>query len=353
MDMFTEFITPAELTGYARAALADRPENAFTLDQWLGYQSVNDLEFRFSRGGGGLLEAAEYRAYNAEPGFGSREGISRVSGELPPIGQQYVLTEYDQLRLRANPGQEIRDLLLRDAERIARQIDTRLEFARADALVNGSVTIAERGVYATVDFARSSAHSVAASVAWSDLDDSAPLDDLQAWVATYVDTNGAPPAAVMMSTKARNYLLRNEQVIGMAVPLAATGAVGQIPVDALNGLLSSFDVPPIVLNDARARRRVTAVNTAETGQVTSQRFIPEDKILLLPAPGGNTMGSTMWGTTAEAQEPEYGVGAGELPGLVVGAFKQKETPVHVVTIGSAIAIPILAEPDLSLVADVF
>jgi hypothetical protein len=350
--MYTEFITPAELTGYGRAALADRPENQFVLSQWLGYQAVNDLEFRFSRGGGGLLEAAEYRAYNAEPGFGSREGISRVSGELPPIGQQYVLTEYDTLRLRANPGQEIRDLLLRDAERIARQIDTRLEFARADALVTGSVSINERGVIATVDFARSSAHSVAAGTVWSDLDDSLPLDDLQSWVATYVDTNGVPPGVTMMSTKVRNYLLRNEQVIGMAVPLASTGAVGQIPVDALNGLLSSFDIPPIVINDARARRRVTATNTSETGLVTSQRFIPDDKVLLLPPPGDNSLGSTMWGTTAEAQEPEYGVGAGELPGLVVGAFKQKETPVHVVTIGSAIAIPILVEPDLTFVADV-
>lgn len=351
MDMYTEFITPAELTGYARAALADRPENAFTLSQWLGYQEVADLEFRFTRGGGGLLEAAEYRAYNAEPGFGSREGISRVSGELPPIGQQYVLQEYDILRLRANPGPEITNLLLRDAERIARQIETRLEFARADALVTGSVTINERGVVATVDFDRDAGHEVTASIAWTDTENALVLDDMQSWRDVYVETTGAPPRVAMMSTKVRNLLLRNKQIRGQVFP-NGTVNVAQVTVDALNGILSAYDLPPIVVNDARARRRDNSTNTATSGLVTAQRFIPDDKFLYLSAPGDGAMGSTMWGQTAESQEPDYGIGAGELPGLVVGAFKQKETPVHVVTIGAGIAIPILAEPNLSFVADV-
>lgn len=348
MDMYTEFATPAELTGYARAALADRPENQFILSGWLGYQQVNDLVYRFSRGGGGLLEAAEYRAYDAEPGFGSREGISRVTGELPPIGQQYVLGEYDSLRLRS-AGQEIRDLLLRDAERIARQIDTRLEFARADALVNGSVTLNEAGVMATVDFDRSSAHEVTAGTVWSNIA-ALILDDLQVWRDVYIDTTGAPPGTLMMSTKVRNYLLRNTQIKNHALP-GITGPT-QVNVDALSQVLSQFDLPPITTYDARARRRDTSVNTDTSGTIVSQRFIPEDKVLFLPAPGDSSMGSTMWGVTAEAQEPEYGIGAGELPGLVVGAFKQKETPVRVVTIGSGIAIPVLAEPNLSFVADV-
>ncbi|MFD8496333.1 major capsid protein [Amycolatopsis sp. NPDC059657] len=339
MDIFNEYITPAQLTGYARAALADRPENAFRLAQYMPYREVNDLVYRYDKGAGGLLEAANYRAYDAEPGFGSREGIERVTGELPPIGQQYVLGEYDTLRLRANADQAIRDLFLRDAERIARQIQTRLEFARADALVNGSVTIAEKGVQATVSFNRSGSHSVSAAIAWSDHTNATVIDDLQTWADTYTTTNGERPGTILTSTTVINHMLRNKQVGLLVYPLATT-VPGQVTLLQLNQVLQDFDLPTITRFDAQAKRNGVA-----------QRFIPADKLLFLPA-NGSDMGATLWGTTAESLEPEYGIAANEQPGIVVGAFKQKETPVRVFTIGSAIALPILAQPDLSFVADV-
>lgn len=338
MDMFTEYITPAELTGYARAALADRPENQFWLSTYLPYREVNDLVYRYDQGAGGLLEAANYRAYDAEPGFGSREGIKRVTGELPPIGQQYVLGEYDTLRLRANAAQSIRDLFLRDGERIARQIQTRLEFARADALVNGSVTIAEKGVQATVDFNRSASHSVTAGVAWTDHVNATVIDDLQSWADTYSTDNGERPGTALASTAIIGHMLRNKQVGAHVYPLAATPP--QVTLTQLNQVLADFDLPPITRFDAQAKRNGVA-----------QRFVPADKLLLLPA-DGSEMGATLWGTTAESLEPDYGIAPGEQPGIVVGAFKQKTTPVRVFTIGAAIAMPILAQPDLSFVADV-
>lgn len=54
----TDYITPVELTGYVRAAFADLQVNQFTLSQYLPNQLVDDLDFRLSRGGAGLVEAA-------------------------------------------------------------------------------------------------------------------------------------------------------------------------------------------------------------------------------------------------------------------------------------------------------
>lgn len=336
-DIF-DLITPAELTGYARAALADRPENALQLSEFLPHQQVNDLNYRFTRGGGGLAEAAMFRSYDAEPKFGRREGISRVSGELPPIGQQYVLGEYDQLRLR-NADQEVRDLLLRDAARIARAIDTRFEFARGQALVEGKVTIAEDGVYAEVDFGRKAEHSVAPSVLWSAHDTSTPIDDLQSWRDTYVDTNGAAPGLILTSTAVVNHLRKSAQVRGEF--LDSTSTRTQLNRDELDSLLSSYGLPAIRTFDARA--------VDQTG--VSRRIVADDKLLFLPA-SGQTLGATLWGTTLEAQEPQYGIAPADHPGLVVGAFKQSTTPIRVFTIGSAIGLPVLGDPDWSMVADV-
>lgn len=337
MDIY-DLITPAELTGYARAALADRPENRRILQDILPDQPVNDLNYRFTRGGGGLAEAAMFRAYDAEPKFGRREGISRVSGELPPIGQQYVLGEYDQLRLR-NANEEIRNLLLRDAARIARAIDTRMEFARAQALVEGRVALEEDGVLAEVDFGRKAEHEVAPAILWSDLDTSTPIDDMQAWRDTYVETNGEEPGRALTSTRVVNFLVRNAQVRSMVLPVGST--VTQVRRDDLNAVLTSFGLPTLEIWDARAIDHLGV----------SRRFIPDDRLLFLPA-DGRQLGATLYGTTLEAQEPQYGIAPGDHPGMVVGAFKQSETPIRLFTIGSAIGLPILGDPDFTLVADV-
>ena len=339
MEIYEEFITPAELTGYSRAALEDRPENQLILSQWFPYQGQNDLSYRFTKGGGDLLlEAADFRAFDGEPSFGRRHGMARVTGDLPPIARQYELDEFQNLTARRATNEEFRQLFQRDGVRIAREIDLRMEFARAEALVSSTVTLNEKGVYAQVDFGRSGSHSVAPSTLWSDHTNSTPLSDLQAWRDVLVQ-DGEAPGTILMSTTAINHLVRNKEVQGLVYPLATTAP--QVTRAQLNQVLADFGLPPITVYDAQARRGGTL-----------QRFIAADKVLMLPAPG-SSIGATVYGTTLEAQIGGYGIGSGELPGLVVAAFIQRETPVRVLTIGSAIALPVMAAPDNTLVADVY
>lgn len=60
----------------------------------------------------------------------------------------------------------------------------------------------------------------------------------------------------------------------------------------------------------------------------------------------------MWGRTLESQEPEYGIEAGDQPGIVAGSYKEHD-PVSTWVKATAIGMPVLANPDLSFVADVF
>lgn len=337
-DLWTDHVTPAELTGYARAALSDRPENALVWSQWLPDVPVDDLTYKYNTGDkAGLAEAAQFRSFDAEPRFGRREGIAETMGELPAIGQQYLLGEYAQLRLR-NATQNVRDLLLRDAARIAKAVDMRMEFARAQAVVEGKVTIAEAGVIASVDFGRKSTHAVAAAVDWSD-PAALILDELQTWRDVYVATNGVAPAAAWTSTQVRSYMLRNDQIRGYILPVGST--VAQVRVSDLNAVLGDFALPPITTYDAQG---IDALGV-------SRRLVAADKFVYLP-PSGIGLGSTLYGTTLESQEPDYGIAAGEFPGLVVGAFKTKATPIRVNTVGSGIGLPVLQDADLTFVGDV-
>lgn len=347
MDMYDEFVEPAELTGYGREALDEQTENQFTLARWLPDQDIRDLRYALDSGPTGLLDVADFRAYNAEPTFGRREGIRRIEGSLPPIGRQRTLLEYDQLILR-DAEEEVRDLLLRDAERLAVEIGRRMELARADALVNASVTIGteanpENGLALTVEFNRDPTHEVVAATLWSD-PDALILDDLESWSETFRDSAGEDPESLLINRKIVRAMIRNLQVVG-AVNGDNTGR--RVTLAELNGLLDAEGLPQIYTYEARATvNRVT------------RRLIPEHKALLLPAPGatrteeGGRVGATLWGTTVESQLPEYGVEAGAEPGIVVAAFIQRQTPVRVDTIGAAIGLPVVVDPDLTFVADV-
>ncbi|MFF1417639.1 major capsid protein [Streptomyces sp. NPDC058280] len=339
MQLFTEYATPAELTGYARAALRDREENAFSLNRWLPNDTVNDLSYRFNRGGGGLVEAAVYRAYDAESDIGSRAGAARVSGELPPISRKMPVGEYEQIRMRNVDTQsaELRDAMEADSIKIVSAIAARTELARGDGIFNASVTIAENNVSASVDFGRKASHSVTAAIAFSSTETSLAYDYFQAWLDVYNDTNGELPANTLMSRKIYNFLRRNKQIRELAYRGAST-APTVLTRDDLNNILGDFDIPPVVIYDAKVSVGGTAT-----------RVTPEDKLCFLPTQG-DALGKTLWGVPVEANDPRYGL-AGDAAGVAVGGYKS-EDPQTVWTRATAIVLPVVAAPDLTFVADV-
>ncbi|WP_405927924.1 major capsid protein [Streptomyces griseus] len=339
MQLITEYATPAELTGYAREALRFREENTLNLNRWLPNETINDLTFRFNRGGGGLTEAANYRAFDAESDIATRSGGARVSGELPPISRKMPVGEYEQIRMRNVDTQnaEIRDAMESDSVKLVAQLAARIELARGQALFNGVVTLNENGVQASVDFGRSASHSVAPTTAWTNTETATAYDDLQAWLEVYNDTNGGLPAYTLMSRKAYNLLRKNKQIRELAFAGSAT-APGVLTREGLNAVLGQYDIPPIEIYDAKV----------SVGGVAT-RVTPEDKILFLPEQG-DAAGKTLWGVPVEANDPRYGL-AGDAAGIAVGGYKS-EDPQTVWTRATAIALPIVANPDSTFVADV-
>jgi hypothetical protein len=339
----TDYITPAELTGYVRAGAPDWARNQFSLARWLPNNPIDDLDFRFTRGGEGLIEAASFRAYDAESPIGSRPGVIRVSGELPPISRKIRLGEYDRLRQR-KLDDRIRGALMTDAERMVKSIMARMELARGDALVNGAVTIDENGLIVEADFGRSGSMSVAPTTLWSDIATATPLTDLLTWRETYITTNGELPGSIVTSTRVLNYLLRNEEIRQLAA--TALGTPTLVAPGMLGQVFEAHGLPPIYTYDAQVK-----VNGA------AEKIIDDDKLLLLPtvgdanSPESSDLGATLWGTTVEATSPKYSIEMGEEPGIVAGSYED-EDPIALWTKASAIGLPILANPDLSMVADV-
>lgn len=339
MFLNTDYIEPRELTGYARQALFDLAVNQFTLSGFLPDQLVDDIDYRFTRGGEGLAEAATFRNYDTPSRFGSRPGATRVTGSLPPISRQIKLGEYDRLKARQASNDAIVNAIFDDTERMVRAVAARMELARGEALVTGKVVLAEGGVVATADYGRNAGNTVTAGTVWTNLATSTPLTDLIAWADTYeTNSGGVRPASLVTSRRVARLLTRNTEIIS-AVKGAAAGAT-RVTTAELNALLESEGLPPVETYD---------VQVSKNGVAT--RVIADDKVLLLPSRGDSQIGGTFWGTTSESLEPEYGLSEGERPGIVAGVYKQPNPVAHF-TNAAGIGLPVLANPDLTFCADV-
>ncbi|MFV8169833.1 major capsid protein [Mycolicibacterium peregrinum] len=338
MTLWTDLITPAELTGFARAAVEDVERQKATLARWLPNYSVPDVVVRtiVAQDGNGAL--AQYRAFDAETPIGSGGSGTRKVFELLPLGLKERVSEYDQLRARGNDAQAmILGGVEKAAKRVANAVVDRLEVARGQALDTGALTINENGVVQTMTFGRPGGNTVTAATLWSGA--AKPLDDLIAWGDVFAAGNqGNQPGAIVTSKRVVAALQRNADIRGLVATVG--GTPGIVSIDALSAVLASYGLPPITIYDRKIR---------------GNNVLPDNKVYLLPAavdPNGQSeLGATFFGETLEAGEPEYGIGAADQPGLVVGAWKTKD-PIAVWVHSNAIAMPVLVNPVASMVATV-
>lgn len=339
MLLTADFFDPRTISGYARTALRDFPENNPSLARYLPYRLVDDLEFRIERGENGLIQLAPFRTYDTEASIAGRKGMSRIVGGLPPISRKIILGEYDRLRKRANPQSSIQDAILSDVETLVRQIAMSFEKEMGDALANGSVT--PPGLSETISFSRSAGNQVTANVLWSNTGSSDPIADLRLWCKYYRQLNGVKPGVVLMSDDSLAYLLNSAAIRALAGNILGTPTV--LDEATLSTILARNGIPPI---------EVYEVQYDSDGAGTAARIIPNNYVLLLPAPvdpnspESTKLGATFLGTPSEADDPRYNL-VDSPAGIIAGNYTQDDPP-GVWTKASAIGIATLANPDLSM-----
>ncbi|ARC55984.1 hypothetical protein AS850_02710 [Frondihabitans sp. 762G35] len=338
MALWTDIIDPATLTGYARASLADYEAAKGTLARWLPNRTVADTVVRFVMGQSGLVQEANFRAFDAEPEVGKTQGGRRVTLELPAIGQNIPVSEYQQLRTRNASDDAILASILATTTQVVRAVADRMERLRGTVLNTGKATINQNNFDSSDDFGRSASHSVTAPTLWTD-----PAADrlgfLESIVDVYRDTNGEEPGSILLTNRVFRALSSGTQFQTQLLNGAARPAT-----DAdVQAVVSGAGLPPIFRFDRKT----------SGGQV-----IANDTLMLLPAPvatddwEGTQLGATFWGQTLTATDDSYGIEDVEQPGIVAGTYRNEKPPMIAEVISDAIGMPVLANANLSLAAKV-
>lgn len=341
MALWTDIITPAELTGYARAALEDYEQNKGTLARWLPNRTVADIAVRFLKGDTGLVDVATFRAYDAEPTIGKAPSGKRMTIELPAIGQNIPVTEYNQIRLRTGNAsdQQVLAGIQATTKRVAIAVSDAIEALRGVALQTGKSTVSG---FMDDDWSRTGGHTVTAGTTWATATTDA-LGDLTTWSDTYTNANGEAPGALLMSTRVLRLLSALNQFKTQLLNSASRPAT----IQDVQNTVQAAGLPPIYVYD----RRVSVAGSAT-------KVLSDDRVFLLPAPvdpndsEGTQLGATFWGQTLTSTDPDWSIQDGDQPGLVAGVYRNPKPPMIAEVISDAIAEPVLTNPDLSFVADV-
>lgn len=336
--LWTDIIDPATLSGYVREDLAAYEARKGSLNVFLPNREVPSIDVRFTAGSNGLVPEARYRAYDAEPEVVARPGGRRVVIELPAVGNQSPVSEYEQLLRRGADSTSIESEILNTASALVQGVADRVERLRGTVLATGKATIDQDNFKTDDDFGRDPELTVTAPQLWSD-PDVPRLEYLETLADLYREANGDEPGVLLMGNRVFRALssgneFRTNLISGGSRP-ATEGDV--------RALITGAGVPDIMRYDRRTQ---------------AGRVIPDDLLLMLPAPvaaddwQSTQLGATFWGQTLTSMDARYQLAASEQPGIVAGAYRSDTPPLIAQVITDAISLPVLANANLSLAAKV-
>lgn len=352
MAINRDLVDPAELTSQVRVALAEQDINGpNTLAPYLPSETLDDIEFDANTGQGGLIEAAMYRAFDAELPLARDEALGQMRGRIHPLGQKIPLMEEDRLRLRAGAEDGLRAYIERTGKRIAKAVALQINLKRGEALATGKLNFVGNNQNFEVPFGRRADFTTTATDLWTD-PASDPIQYLTDLNELYFDENGFYMGEILTSTRVKNALYRHPKITQLVYNRTDIPDGQLAPKSQVDSLLQQFDLPAIRTIGGRVKVRNLDEST------TVRDLLPPDTIIGLPGAGdagvagSSELGSTYWGKTIEADKPEWGLSAEEGPGIVACVLDNQDVPARLWVSAHAIAMPVLLNPNYSIAAKV-
>lgn len=287
------------------------------------------LEFDLIKGAGRIPVVASVHGFDTESEIGSREA-SKMALEAALIKRKMQLTEREIIALE-NPRNAAEQTYLmqnvyNDIDVLVAGVNARVEQMRMEVLARGTVTLAENGLSAVIDYKVPDENKevLLGADAWSD-PTSNPIQDIIRWS----NSLGTNPTRILTSNTIVGTMLTHPNVKA-AVLGNDSGRI--LTVGELNTFLAGAQLPRIATYDAQFRKQ------AKDGSYTKQRYFPENAFVLF---GDGALGETLFGPTAEeirlTRDPS--IETSKIGNVLAMVYEENVDPVSTWTKAVATAIP--------------
>jgi hypothetical protein len=289
----------------------------------------DSLEFDQIKGARRVPVAASVHSFDSEAEIGSRES-GRQALELALIKRKIQMKEKDIIALENPRTPAEQQYLMRevfnDIDVLTAGVRARVEAMRMEAVANGTITLNENNLSATIDYKVPTDHKeiLSGTDLWTD-PTSDPITQMQDWYTTL----GTKPRRVLTSSKVLAALLRHPKVI--AALFGNNSARVATRLD-LNAFMQQLELPTIAVYDEVYRKQ------KKDGSYEQLRYFPEDKFVMMP---DGALGETIYGPTAEeirlARDPQIDIS--KVGNVLAMVYEDGKDPVSTWTKAVATALP--------------
>ncbi|MGP3737918.1 major capsid protein (plasmid) [Streptomyces sp. GDS52] len=349
LELLLRDLSPTEINVFAREI--QTPADYLLTQSVIPERTIDSVQWEH-RGTRRRVAAASYRAWDAQTKVATREITQfATSGKLLPLGQKYIVGEFETILQNMDRGIDSRDLVntvYQDVADHVLSIKKRLELAAGDLLADGKFSlVGENGLTIEADHKVPAANMPTASTPWTD-PAADMLGDEMRWLEVLRSSGAPTPARALTSYKTMALAMGNDSYRAAyygSVNSASTIPTAVLAPNEVNVVRARYGLPPITTYDVKIE--------LEGG--SDARVLPENMFFLLP-PNPQQWAETQYGLTADglllSRSGNPAIEREDAPGIVVTRGYQDDPP-QVWTKGSAAALPVMYVPDIHIAATVW
>ena len=336
-----DLVQSNEITAYWEELQQD--EAPFLGDELFPASKKRGLNLQWIKGSRGLPVVLKTSAFDAAAIPRPRIGFEKLTAQMPLFKESTYIDEElrQELNMVLETGNQayidsVMNRVFDDEMNLLRGAAASRERMRMMALTTGVVSMSANGQSFTYDYGVT--HKGDAAVAWSDHENSDPIEDIRKAIEVIRDETGAEITRAVCDGVTWRHIRNNDKIRKSIFVLSNGQAV--VSDNRLSDFLLEELGITVVVNDKRY--------VDETG--TTVKYIPANTFTMFPA--GN-LGNTWFGTTP-AESDLMGGSAANVSLTDTGVAvttAQKVDPVQVETIASQICLPSFEAADQVYILD--
>ena len=309
-----------------------KPDTSGSLfDQLFPSRKTDNMRLALIQAQNQIPVIAMVHSFDSETRIKSREALKEIKVDKLLVKVKINLTEkYAMLEeeLQSYP-ESARNAIFNDMLSTSNDVAARIRAMKGEVLSTGKITINENNVEHTIDFGVPSNNIT--SVSWASEPDI--IGDIKK-VFDKAATSGYKPTRAVMSRKIFNTILADSKV--KTAILGETGKMLTV-AELESWIMQQFGVVIVVNDDVYRVQK-------KDGSYETKRYFKENTIAFFGGDLTETLGETIYGKTPE--ERVASLNAQQSSNIyVMNTVWDTEDPVATWTKASAVAVPVLADPN--------